>query len=216
MVCLQLCPSFLIKKDRGRPTDPKAKPKEFGEVSVVSNVPGAELLENGDEPLSGDEDESDIPDTDESDEDKMEGSDSEGDGEEMGSEEEDNGEEVESGSDTEGGDDNGDDGNDESDYMSDSDDCTRTSSNHGDDDDNDDDDGKDGDEDTKVGKKPKGLKRKFSDYEAQLDVVDQSLRTLKRLAYSKMARASSDMDDGILSNEDFHRIRELKVVIVIQ
>ncbi|CAA6655585.1 unnamed protein product [Spirodela intermedia] len=183
----ELCPSFLIKKDRGRPTDPKAKPKEFGEVTIASNVPGAELLENGDEPLSGDEDESNISDIDEFDEEKIEESDSEGDGEEMASEEEDNGEEVEIASDS--GDDNDDDGKDEN-------------SDDGDDD-------KDGDEETKVGK-PKGLKRKFSDYEAQLDVVDQSLRTLKRLACSKMARASSDINDGILSNEDFHRIKELK------
>ncbi|CAA7390889.1 unnamed protein product [Spirodela intermedia] len=196
----ELCPSFLIKKDRGRPTDPKAKPKEFGEVTIASNVPGAELLENGDEPLSGDEDESNIPDIDELDEEKIEESDSEGDGEEMASEEEDNGEEVEIASDS--GDDNDDDGKDESDYMSDSDDSPPTDSDDGDDD-------KDGDEETQVGK-PKGLKRKFSDYEAQLDVVDQSLRTLKRLACSKMARASSDINDGILSNEDFHRIKELK------
>ncbi|XP_043724730.1 protein SDA1 homolog [Telopea speciosissima] len=40
----EICPSLLVKKDRGRPTDPKARPKAFGEVNVVSNVPGIELL----------------------------------------------------------------------------------------------------------------------------------------------------------------------------
>jgi hypothetical protein len=36
---------LLVKKDRGRPVDPKARPKAFGEVTVASDVPGAELLD---------------------------------------------------------------------------------------------------------------------------------------------------------------------------
>ncbi|KAJ6689113.1 hypothetical protein OIU85_005512 [Salix viminalis] len=41
----EVCPSLLIKKDRGRPIDPKARPKAYGEVNIVSSVPGVELLE---------------------------------------------------------------------------------------------------------------------------------------------------------------------------
>jgi protein SDA1 len=36
---------LLVKKDRGHPVDPKARPKAFGEVTVASDVPGAELLQ---------------------------------------------------------------------------------------------------------------------------------------------------------------------------
>jgi protein SDA1 len=36
---------LLVKKDRGRPVDPKARPKAFGEVTVASDVPRAELLD---------------------------------------------------------------------------------------------------------------------------------------------------------------------------
>ena len=32
-------------KDRGRPDDPKARPKASGEVTVANNVQGAELLD---------------------------------------------------------------------------------------------------------------------------------------------------------------------------
>ncbi|KAF3780447.1 SDA1-like protein [Nymphaea thermarum] len=40
----QLCPALLSKKDRGRSSDPKARPKAFGEVKVSHDVPGADLL----------------------------------------------------------------------------------------------------------------------------------------------------------------------------
>ncbi|KAG0495303.1 hypothetical protein HPP92_006297 [Vanilla planifolia] len=55
----EICPSFLVKKDRGRPIDSKARPKAFGEVSVANDVPGVELLkQDDDEPLySSSEDE---------------------------------------------------------------------------------------------------------------------------------------------------------------
>ncbi|CAL8998034.1 unnamed protein product [Prunus brigantina] len=45
LVYLQICPSLLIKKDRGHPTNPKARPKAYGEVNILNNVPGVELLE---------------------------------------------------------------------------------------------------------------------------------------------------------------------------
>ncbi|KAG0493139.1 hypothetical protein HPP92_006537 [Vanilla planifolia] len=48
----QICPSFLVKKDRGRPIDSKARRKAFGEVSATNDVPGVELLkQDDDEPL---------------------------------------------------------------------------------------------------------------------------------------------------------------------
>ncbi|KAI3858251.1 hypothetical protein MKX03_001052 [Papaver bracteatum] len=45
----EVCPSWLVKKDRGRPSNPKAQPKAFTEVNIASNVSGLELLQNGDE-----------------------------------------------------------------------------------------------------------------------------------------------------------------------
>ncbi|TKY47704.1 SDA1-like protein [Spatholobus suberectus] len=41
----EVCPSLLVKKDRGRPIDPKARPKAYGEVNVATDVPGVELLQ---------------------------------------------------------------------------------------------------------------------------------------------------------------------------
>ncbi|RWR96987.1 protein SDA1 isoform X1 [Cinnamomum micranthum f. kanehirae] len=120
----EVCPSLLVKKDRGRPTDPKARPKAFGEVNVASNVPGAELLQCDSESAS--------------------------------------------------------------DRSDDEEGTTAT-----------------------------------DDEQAQLSIVgtdgvsnliagDASLRALKRLAVVKMANISSDATDGILSNEDFRRIKVLK------
>lgn len=53
----EICPSLLVKKDRGRPIDPEARPKAFGEASVASDVPGIELLQHDDElTISSDDD----------------------------------------------------------------------------------------------------------------------------------------------------------------
>lgn len=57
----------------------------------------------------------------------------------------------------------------------------------------------------------RGQKRKFVDFDDQLDSINQSLRSLKRLAGAKLENDASDETDGILSNEDFQRIKELKV-----
>lgn len=54
-------------------------------------------------------------------------------------------------------------------------------------------------------------KRKLSDFDAKLNAANSSLRALKRLAGSNVEQSSSKLDDGILSNEDFQRIKELKV-----
>ncbi|KAI3992514.1 hypothetical protein MKX01_022605 [Papaver californicum] len=39
----EVCSSWLVKKDRGRPTNPKARPKAFREVNIASNVSGLGL-----------------------------------------------------------------------------------------------------------------------------------------------------------------------------
>ncbi|PIN05650.1 Protein required for actin cytoskeleton organization and cell cycle progression [Handroanthus impetiginosus] len=58
----EVCPSLLVKKDRGRPSDPKAKPKAFGEVNVASNIPGVELLEQDDDGISDEDTDGEIRD----------------------------------------------------------------------------------------------------------------------------------------------------------
>uniref|UniRef100_A0A1D1XRJ6 Protein SDA1 n=1 Tax=Anthurium amnicola TaxID=1678845 RepID=A0A1D1XRJ6_9ARAE len=224
----EVCPSLLVKKDRGRPTNPKARPKAFGEVSVLSNVPGVELLGNGDDSLpSSDNDEAHAPDPDvesfdtvseESSEEKMEADYSVKDELEDELVKEENYEEKledvsydeddrdGSDDDSEDDDDEEEDG-DEDDHTIDSDDSISTSNDHNVEDDH------DGGGENKGGgeeEKTKGKKRKVPDYIEQLSVADESLRALKRLAGSKMACISSDATDGILSNEDFQRIKELK------
>ncbi|CAA0841126.1 ARM repeat superfamily protein [Striga hermonthica] len=56
----EVCPSLLVKKDRGRHADPKARPKAFGEVHIPSNIPGVELLEQDDAINNSSSDEEDI------------------------------------------------------------------------------------------------------------------------------------------------------------
>ncbi|KAL6529748.1 hypothetical protein OROGR_015371 [Orobanche gracilis] len=50
----EICPSLLVKKDRGRPAELRVKPKAFSEVHVPSNVPGVELLEEEDDEMGED------------------------------------------------------------------------------------------------------------------------------------------------------------------
>ncbi|KAG0482765.1 hypothetical protein HPP92_010849 [Vanilla planifolia] len=219
----QICPSFLVKKDRGRPIDSKARPKAFGEVSVANDVPGVELLkQDDDEPLySSSEDEmaaygsealndSSPVDSDicarvayEEDEDSVE-NDGESDNEFF----------------PESGQSSGIDGLED-------DACRNDSDEEGSD------DGElanvcdteelneeievqaipiDGqDEDADDGKDPSNRKkRKLGNFVECLNAVDASLRSLKRLAVIKAAEVSTDEADGIVSNEDFQRIKELK------
>lgn len=49
VILLQVCPLMLVKKDRGRYSDKKARPKAFGEVNVANSVPGIELLQQDDD-----------------------------------------------------------------------------------------------------------------------------------------------------------------------
>lgn len=68
--------------------------------------------------------------------------------------------------------------------------------------------------DSRGSEKRKGQKRKFEDFDEELDGANQSLRALKRLAGARLeseAITEEPTTDGILSNEDFQRIKELKV-----
>lgn len=60
-------------------------------------------------------------------------------------------------------------------------------------------------------KESRGKKRKLSNFDKQVIDADTSLRALKRLAGTTLVTTLSDSPDGILSNEDFKRIKELKV-----
>ncbi|CAO2043842.1 unnamed protein product [Urochloa humidicola] len=219
----EICPSLLVKKDRGRPVDPKARPKAFGEVTVASDVPGAELL---DEDMSsegeGSDDDSDAFDSD--DETNLpsaspgteENTEASSDAKKL---DEDTKEEDEDGTDE--SQDNSDNDSDEIDDDSDMDAGTDMS-----DEDNDDEELKESingsededseqDEDTDEEDKSnssgsKVQKRKLSDYIGELNTADASLRALKRLAGANKAQVSSDETGKILSDEDFKRIKELK------
>lgn len=242
----QVCPSLLIKKDRGRPTNPKARPKAFGEVNVASNVPGVELLledeeddDNGsddaDEIKFGSSSDNDLQDDAEvgtTEEDAYSDIDSSGDGDAF---------EYESGS-SSGADDE--DQNEEDncviddlaletesehhmqddDELSEDEDASNFSDNEGDTSEEDDSDeevkleGSNCSQKTSARRAPKNdgvkgseaKKRKFSDFDGQLNTANRSLRALKRLAGSKVEHTSLELDDCILSNEDFQRIKELK------
>jgi protein SDA1 len=66
-------------------------------------------------------------------------------------------------------------------------------------------------EDKSKGSGSKAQKRKLSDYIGQLNGADASLRALKRLSGAKNDEVLSGETGKILSNEDFKRIKELKV-----
>lgn len=216
---MQVCPSLLLKKDRGRPIDPKAKPKAYGEVSVATNVPGVELLEGDDGGSDGESDDGFISNDDD-----------DNDGE--------NDENVGNDVDAEAGSSENDfDSSDDDDEESDNDGSSSEDNNLEDEDGSEDDDalyssdnadaisdGNSSEEEAEKYNKPSGSqednvsaqskhkagKRKFSDFDEQLDAANRSLRALKKLAGSKM-KQPSETKDGILSNDDFQRIKELKV-----
>lgn len=221
----EICPSLLVKKDRGRPINPTARPKAFGETTIATDVPGAELLAE-DISLEGSDDESDAFDSDDEEvlpcandiqqslkvsSNKLETHEDHK-GEEEVSGEQDDTEEV----DEDDSDDNMDDIEDDSDMdggtdVSDEDDDEELN----DDSENEDSDqAEDSDEEDKSkSSSSKVQKRKLSDYIGQLDAADASLRTLKRLAGAKKAETSMDSTDEagrIFSDEDFKLIRERK------
>ncbi|KAL2510304.1 ARM repeat superfamily protein [Forsythia ovata] len=215
----EVCPSLLIKKDRGRPTDPKARPKAFGEVQVASNVPGVELLEQDDH---GSDDDIDV-----------EGeycglSDDDNENDDVGPIEEGDSQ-CESGGSSDDGFltdyDSGEDDVQEDEEVSDNNDDDKAAD-HADDVSDEDENDEDEDEDEELkedsttllktgdtsakDKEYKVQKRKFSDFDGQLNSASKSLRALKKLAGEKVGDAAKDTNDGILSNEDFQRIKELK------
>ncbi|XP_027334227.1 protein SDA1 homolog [Abrus precatorius] len=209
----EVCPSLLVKKDRGRPTDPKARPKAYGEVNVATDVPGAELLQiidNDDEQESGDSDGFVCSDSD-------------------------NDQEIDHMSINDDDDDNqlcsDDTGSHDDDVVSEDEDARSSDNETGVsdavEDSEEEDDEEDGDvsehEDdglhsgsdcgsveTKSTLKDPAKKRKFTDFNGQLIAADTSLRALKKLAGAKVGDALSESKDGILSNEDFQKIKELK------
>ncbi|PKI77088.1 hypothetical protein CRG98_002591 [Punica granatum] len=223
----ELCPSMLVKKDRGRPSDPKARPKAYGEVAVAEDVPGAELLQHDD----GDNSEDDDADSDESSDEDINGVEDEplsggSDDEDALSGDEDLEDEMLV-------DDDSDDKSlhevevDNSCSYEDIDDASSDGENEKGDMDNDlegDDEESDSDradyEEANISlgsvnngndnKSSKTNKRKASDFDGQLIAGDASLRALKKLAGGKLSKAPTDSGDGILSNEDFKRIKELK------
>ncbi|XVF85099.1 hypothetical protein PTKIN_Ptkin17bG0091300 [Pterospermum kingtungense] len=211
----EVCPSLLVKKDRGRPVDPKARPKAYGEVNVLSNVPDIELLEHEDE-IYGSGDENSDEAVSVSSDDGNENSDDEGSqyNEDIVDEDDENDSIDEDESDI----DDDDEEEEEEEEEEDNDDENKVEREEVEGEENDDyqevsgssrpgdSAGDGGNEDEKA----KARKRKLSDFEGQLIAADTSLRALKRLAEAKMSHASSDSTDGILSDEHFRRIKELK------
>nr|CAE04257.3 OSJNBa0089N06.18 [Oryza sativa Japonica Group] len=230
----EICPSLLVKKDRGRPADPKARPKAFGEATIASDVPGAELL---DEDFSsegeGSDDESDAFDSnDEKELQSARGTKQNLDGsseankldtdegmkeEDQLSGDEDDTEELDedqdiSDNDSEENDDELelDSDMDEENDVSESDDDEELSEKLDDSDEGSDQDDDSDQDDKSKNSSRKANKRKLSDYIGQLNAADASLRALKKLAGAKKAEASCDEAGKILSDEDFKRIKELK------
>ncbi|XP_020591282.1 protein SDA1 homolog [Phalaenopsis equestris] len=201
----EICPSLLVKKDRGRPIDPKARPKAFGEVSVATDVPGIELLHHEND-LYTSSSEDDMDEEDAVDEEAA----STGDNGEEGNASDEN-DDLDDGVEL-----------DESDEGSEREDLADEEIDEGlkaqqisadeQDEDNDHDSGDDGeDRDAEeVGDEPRKKKRKLEDHLRNLNPADLSLRALRRLAAMTFAKPSNDGVDGILSNEDFQRINELK------
>lgn len=228
----EICPSLLVKKDRGRPIDPKARPKAFGEVSVVCDVSGIELLQLDDELTTNSDDDVDAGDADneinhssplgtdevtcEDDTEEEEAS-AKVDGAEGNAINLDTGDANASDDDDDELDDSNDEGSENEDlaHTSDYDEidelkAEQTSADEHDEDDEDCcDDGENSDSDI-VEDESRTKKRKLEDHLGNLNAADASLRALKRLAGIKTAKASNDGADGFLSNEDFKRIKELK------
>lgn len=225
IVLLQVCPSLLVKKDRGRPVDPKARPKAYGEVNVATDVPGVELLQtiDDDDKQEGDDSDNDICSGSDNDEDNDQMTIASGDEEnQLFSDDTGNGDDEADGDDV-GLEDVDDDIEDEENELEDNEEVDEEDGEgieHEEDDDlhtSSDDDLQTSSDDESMDRKSKTRdsstkKRKFADFDAQIIAVDTSLRALKKLAGATAGHAQSESTDGILSNEDFQRIKELKVV----
>ncbi|MED6217510.1 hypothetical protein PIB30_018320 [Stylosanthes scabra] len=205
-------PSLLVKKDRGRPMGPKARPKAYGDVSAATDVPGAELLHivpNDDDRESDDSDDSRGSDFDNDQEnDVMSINDDDEDVDD------DDNDDNEINSDSKIGEsDEDDDLEDMEDELEDSEQDDEEDGEVSEQEDDDDDVHTSGDDEsvgTNSRKKGSAKKRKFADFDDQLLAADTSLRALKKLAGTVGHAPLPESTDGILSNEDFKRIKELK------
>ncbi|VYS64547.1 unnamed protein product [Arabidopsis thaliana] len=179
----EINPLLLVKKDRGRPGGPIARPKKYGEVNVFSNVPNVDLLQESDDDevaLPGSDDiEQELITEDEAEEDSN-------DGDDMNNTEDDT---LVSG--------------DEEEEKNDSDEAET-------DWENEEDEGEASVEGSGNREKAKGKKRKLVDFDASLLAADTILRALKRCAEAEREQTSFAERDGILSNEDFRKIKEVK------
>ncbi|KAL9288781.1 putative SDA1 domain-containing protein [Arabidopsis thaliana] len=179
----EINPLLLVKKDRGRPGGPIARPKKYGEVNIFSNVPNVDLLQESDDDevaLPGSDDiEQELITEDEAEEDSN-------DGDDMNNTEDDT---LVSG--------------DEEEEKNDSDEAET-------DWENEEDEGEASVEGSGNREKAKGKKRKLVDFDASLLAADTSLRALKRCAEAEREQTSFAERDGILSNEDFRKIKEVK------
>ncbi|KAL6188127.1 hypothetical protein ACLB2K_039521 [Fragaria x ananassa] len=228
----ELNPSLLIKKDRGRQhVNSKARPKAYGEVDVLNDVPGLDLLKNDDD--NEDSDDND----DDDDEPSLRGADemlASSDDEDLqitntdsGSENDDmmseDGDEIDDNdSDVSGDEDEAEAEDEDEAEAEDEDEAEAEDEDEAEAEDEDEAEAEDEEENTQDEdeesdkndgsgvKENTAKKRKFADFDTQLNDAEASLRTLKRLAKENMGSVPSDSTDGFLSNEDFRRIKELK------
>ncbi|GLJ17992.1 hypothetical protein SUGI_0317040 [Cryptomeria japonica] len=212
----QICPTLLDKKDRGRMADRMAKPRAFGEKVVLSDVPGAELLleDHVSSSEGGSEDEDDVvednvqpssggSDKDVSDDIDEEGTDDENEDESRYSVEDSDTDDEEAACE-------------EDEVYTDLDKEVGSSQEELSIDEESESDHKNGSD---IEGKASHLqsetkKRKYSEPETDKDISGQSLRALKKFTAEKAVKSSLvnfvGQDDGIFSNEDFQRIKELQ------
>ncbi|CAA7039251.1 unnamed protein product [Microthlaspi erraticum] len=209
----EINPSLLVKKDRGRPGGAVAKPKQYGEVNVFNDVPNVELLQENDHESDSDDDDQDADDM------ELPGSDDDNEQElipDDGGSDDEAEEDSDDGADmmTNTEDDSDVDtsvGGDEDEEMNDSDEAEMDSEDEEVESEEDDGEASDSSgEDSGNEEKGKGKKRKRIDFDASLLSADSSLRSLKKFAEANSEKPSFEESDGILSNEDFQRIKELQ------
>ncbi|GAB2297005.1 hypothetical protein Dimus_031110 [Dionaea muscipula] len=208
----EICPSLLVKKDRGRPNDPKARPKAFGEVNVASDVLGIELLTKDDvddDDNTDDDDDAAIGDGDESeyDSDIPSYASSLSGGEECdgvatrdvinNADSKVTSESEDDVLDEQALDEDGSSSADEDDNVSEASSIDGIKDEGG------------LHDDAGIDEETKAKKRKLSDFDGELNAADTSLRALKRIA-AKISHATSSSTDEILSDEHFQRIKELR------
>ncbi|KAH9569047.1 hypothetical protein CY35_03G112000 [Sphagnum magellanicum] len=197
----QVWPALLEKKDRGRGADLTAHPKAYGEAVVSTGIPGAELLLEED--VDSEEEGSDKEDEEGEEDNDEEGVDILSEDGEMGSD----ADLIDSDEDLEGSEDNSDnsDGDEESDdeeveEMQDNGGLQKRKF-----------ESEDGEDLEEVSRK----KQKTVGGVTEAGSTEQSLRNLKKIVAAKAeykleSEILSRDGDGILSNEDFERIRELQ------